>query len=417
MIDPKIIRQNPEKIKKGARDKGVDPKVVDLWLEEDRKRGDLIEEINKLRAERNRLAERFKRKKPTKQQIKKARELRERIQDFKKQLVAIEKRWKDLLWSIPNLPAPDVPVGKDESENVEVGRWGKPPKFDFPPKDYLEIAQRMDIIDVERASKVSGSRFGYLKADAVLLEYALVSLGGELLLKEGFVPVIPPVMIKKEMEAGLGYGEYGGWDDMYILEKDNLVLTATSEHSLVAMHSNEILPAEKLPLRYFAFSTCFRREAGSYGKDTRGILRVHQFNKLEMVVFCKPEESEREHNYLLSLEERLMQALELPYRVVKICSGDLGMPAAKKYDIEAWFPAQGRYRETHSCSNCTDFQARRLNIRFRRGGKTEFVHTLNGTVFSERPILAILENNQEKDGSVVVPKVLRRWVGKDKLKV
>jgi len=414
-LDPNLIRHHPEEVKKAAESKGVKGEIVEKWLRKDKERRELEEKVNKLRAERNRLAEEFKKRKPTQEEIKKARKLRKEIQELEERWREKEKEWKELLWLIPNPPAKDVPPGRDERDNVEVKKWGKIPQFSFSPRDYLEIAEKKDIIDVKRAAKVSGSRFGYLKGEAVLLEYALISLGGELLLQEGFTPVLPPVMLKKEMEAGLGYGEHGGWDDMYILEKDNLVLVATSEHSLVTMHADEILPEEKLPLRYFAFSTCFRREAGSYGKDTRGILRVHQFNKLEMVVFTKPEDSDKEHEYMVSLEEKLMQRLGLPYRVVKMCSGDLGMPAARKYDIEVWFPSQNRYRETHSCSNCTDFQARRLNIRFKRGNKTEFVHILNGTVFSERPLLAILENYQQKDGSVIVPEALRKWVGKEKI--
>jgi len=272
------------------------------------------------------------------------------------------------------------------------------------------------VIDVKRASKVCGTRFGYLKDEAVVLEFALIRLAFDTLLKEGFRPLIPPAIISLESMKSMGYLEHGGENDMYILDKDKMVLVGTAEQSIGPMHKNEILTEKELPKRYVGFSTCFRREAGSYGKDTRGIFRVHQFNKVEMFSFIKPEDSDKEHEYFLSLEEKLMRELELPYRVVKMCSGDLGDPAARKYDVEAWFPSENRYRETHSTSTCTDFQARRLNIKFKeKNGEIKFVHTINGTAFSERPILAILENYQQKDGSVLVPKVLRKYTGFKKI--
>ena len=270
------------------------------------------------------------------------------------------------------------------------------------------------MVDMKRAAKVSGPRFGYLKNQAVLLQFALIQYSLEILLKECFIPVIPPVLIKDEMMKGMGYLEHGEDKETYFLDKDKLYLVGTSEQSIGPMHADEILDEAKLAIRYAAYSTCFRREAGTYGKDTRGVFRVHQFDKLEMFVFCHPADSNEEHDYLLSLEEKLVQALKLPYRVVKMCTGDLGYPAARKYDIECWFPAQEKYREVTSTSSCTDFQARRLNIKFkRREGHIQYVHTLNGTMFAQRLILAILENYQQKDGTVKIPKVLQKYVAKN----
>jgi seryl-tRNA synthetase len=410
MLDIQFIRDNPEKVKKGVSAKQLDAKLVDKVLELDEKRRVFLGEIESLRARRNEIAK----KKPfDRAQGKKAKE---ELKEKKPELDKVEKEYKEALWKVPNLPAADVPVGKDESENKVLRKVGKPKKFSFKSKDHLELGEALDIIDVKRAAKVSGTRFGYLKGDGVLLELALVQYALDSLTKEGFTPVIPPVLIKKESMRGMGYLEHGGEEDMYVFEKDGLVLIGTSEHSVVPYFMDETLKAADLPKRFVSFSTCFRREAGSYGKDTKGILRVHQFDKVEMVSFTKPEESDKEHEYLLSLEEKLLQALELPYRVVKMCSGDLGAPAARKYDLEAWMPGQGKYREVTSTSNTTDFQSRRLNIRYQDKGKTEYVHTLNGTAFAiGRTIIAILENYQQKDGSVVVPKVLQKWAGKEKI--
>ncbi len=293
-------------------------------------------------------------------------------------------------------------------------KLGRTPKFIFhQPKDYMELGESLDLIDIERAGKVSGSRFGYIKGDLALLEFALIKLVTDTVKKDGFVPVIPPVLLKDQMARGTGYFEAADEKEAYYLPEDKMYLTGTSEQSLVSMHAGEILNEKDLPLRYVGFSTCFRREAGSYGKDTKGILRVHQFDKLEMVIFSKPEDSKDEHQLLLSIEEKLMRLLGLPYQVINICTGDLGRPAAAKYDIEAWLPSENKYRETHSTSNCTDFQARRLNIRYRdKSGKVNFVHTLNGTAFAiGRILIMIMENYQQKDGSIKVPKVLQKYCG------
>jgi len=408
MLDIQFIRDNPEKVKKGASAKQLDPKLVDKVLSLDKKYRELLAEIEELRAKRNQAAKAKK--------VEEGKKTKLQLQKLEPDLKEVESKFKKALYQIPNIVAPDVPKGKDESGNKVLRKWGDPKKFDFKPKDHLELGEALDIIDVKRAAKVSGTRFGYLKGDATLLELALINLALEVLIKEEFIPVTPPALIKKQAMRGMGYMEHGGEGDMYVLEKDGIVLVGTSEQSIGPMHMNEVFKAKDLPKRYVAFSSCFRREAGSYGKDTRGILRVHQFNKVEMFSFTKPEDSDKEHEYLLSLQEKLFQALDIPYQIVEMCSGDLGAPAARKYDLEAWMPGQGKYREVTSTSNTTDFQARRLNIKYQDKGKTKFVHTLNGTAFAiGRTIIAILENCQQKDGSIVIPKVLQKWVGKDKI--
>jgi len=296
------------------------------------------------------------------------------------------------------------------------------PEWDFEPKDYMALGQNLGIIDTESASKTSGSRFGYLKGGAALMEFALVKLAMETAAKHGFVPVVPPVMVKSEMMKAMGYiDRHEDQDETYFLEKDDLYLVGTSEQAIGPMYAGETFEENELPKRYVAFSTCFRREAGSYGKDTKGILRVHQFDKIEMFSFCAPENSKEEHELILSIEEELIQALKLPYHVLRICTGDLGSPAAAKYDIEVWLPSENKYRETHSTSNCTDFQARRLNVKYKHATsdkkqETTFVNTLNGTAFAiGRILIAIIENYQQKDGSILVPKVLQDYVGAKKI--
>jgi seryl-tRNA synthetase len=411
MLDIKFVRENSEKVKKGVAAKQFDPAIVDKVLELDKKRRNLLQETERLRAERNKIS-----KDNTEGARKRGKEIKENLKKLEPELRGLEKEYKDALYKVPNLAADDVKVGKDESENEVVRKWGEPTKFDFKPKDHLELGETLDIIDVKRAAKVSGTRFGYLKGDAVLLEFALVQFSLETLIKEGFIPVVPPVLIKKDAMSGMGYLEHGGEEDMYVLEKDNLVLVGTSEQSIGPMHRDEVFRADELPKRYVGFSACLRREAGSWGKDTRGILRVHHFDKVEMFSFCKAESSDKEHEYLLSLQEKLFQAMNIPYQVVKMCTGDLGAPAARKYDLDVWLPSQGKYREVTSTSNATDFQARRLNIKYQEKGESRFVHTLNGTAFAiSRTIIAILENYQQKNGSVVVPEVLRKWVDKDKI--
>jgi seryl-tRNA synthetase len=373
-----------------------------------------------MRAQKNKASKEIpnlKDEKEKKKLILEMRELDSNSDRLDENLKNLEEEFSKLILSVPNLPLDNVPVGKDDSENVILREVGKRPEFKFDPKSYMEIAERLDLIDVKRAAKVSGSRFGYIKNQLALLEFALINLAFDLLTKEGFKIVVPPVMIKPQMMKNMGYVERGG-DEIYFLEKDDMYLVGTSEQSIGPMHSDEVLDEKELPLRYAAFSTCFRREAGAYGKDTKGILRVHQFDKIEMFSFCHPEKSKEEHQLLLKTEEKLMQALEIPYHVLDICTGDLGDPAAAKYDIEAWIPLENRYRETHSTSNCTDYQARRLNIKYRdsRSKNLEFVHTLNGTAFAiGRTLIAVIENYQQKDGSVLVPKALQKYLNFKKI--
>ncbi|MEK9168206.1 MAG: serine--tRNA ligase [Patescibacteria group bacterium] len=418
MLDINLIRQNPEEVKKGIASKNADPKLVDDFLVLDNKWRELIKETDNLRAEQKKLSEERK--------IDEAKELKNKIQNLGADLKKIEVERRKILYQLPNLPLEDAPIGKNENENIVLREVGEKLTLDFEPKDYLELAEKLDLIDIERASKVSGSRFGYLKNQAVLLEMALVKLALDTAAKHGFTPIIPPVMIKEEMMKGMGYiDRHEEQDETYFLEKDGLYLVGTSEQSIGPMHSDEIFEEKDLPKRYMAFSTCFRREAGSYGKDTKGILRVHQFDKMEMFSFCHPEKSKEEHELLLSVEEELMRLLKIPYQVLNICTGDLGGPAAKKYDIEAWLPGQnngkGQYRETHSTSNCADFQARRLNIRYKSAinnqqSAIKFVHTLNGTAFAiGRMIIAIIENYQQKDGTILMPEVLQKYLNFKKI--
>jgi seryl-tRNA synthetase len=412
MLDIKFIRENPEGVQKAAFTKGVDVDI-DKLLQLDKKRVSLIQERDQLRSKRK------SSKKPTKGEIEKIKKVKKKLEKVEKDLSKIEEQFTSLMFSIPNPAGKDVKIGKDEKDNEVIKKVGKPTKFSFKPKDYIQIGEDLDLIDTKRASKVSGTRFGYLKNQVALLEFAIVSYTLNILVKKGFTPVVPPVMVKDSIMQGMGYLEHGGEEEIYHLQKDKLYLVGTSEQSVGPMHTDEILSEDELPIRYTAFSTCFRREAGSYGKDTKGVFRVHQFDKIEMFSFTKPEESDREHEYFLSLEEKLVQGLKLPYQVVKMCTGDLGDPAARKYDIECWVPSEGRYRETHSTSTCTDFQARRLNIRYKdkKTGKNEFVHTINGTAFAiGRIIIAILENGQQKDGSVEIPKVLQKYCGFKEIK-
>jgi seryl-tRNA synthetase len=372
-----------------------------------KKRREFLQKAETLKSKQNKLG---------RTEIQEAQRIKVQIKKLEPELAKTEKEFQNLMLQIPNLPLDDVPAGKDEKDNVVLKEEGKKPKFNFQAKDYLEIAEQLDIIDVKRAAKVSGTRFGYLKREAALLEFALISLAFDVLTKEKFIPVVPPVVIKPTMAIGMGFIEQTDDEEAYYLPKDNLYLTATSEQSIGTMYADEVFNEKDLPRRYVGFSTCFRREAGSYGKDTRGIFRVHQFDKVEMFSFCRPDKSKDEHKFLLSLEEKLMQLLKVPYRVVQMCSGDLGVPAASKYDLEAWLPSQNQYRETHSTSNCTDFQARRLKIRYRGDRGLEFVHTLNGTAFAiGRTLIAIIENYQQKDGSISVPKVLQKYTGFKKI--
>lgn len=418
MLDLKIIREKPEEVKKSIQSRGL--KInLDKFFELDKKRRQLQAKIEALNAEKNIATEEIQKGKDKQKIIAMMKKVDVESEKLNKDLKIINGIYEKLLFDLPNLTTPDVKVGKDETDNEVIKIVGKPTKFDFKFQDYMQIGKQLDLIDTETAGKVSGSRFGYLKNEAVLLELALVRFALDTLTKDGFAPVIPPQIIKEEMMHGLGYLSGQGEAETYHLEKDKQYLIGTAEHALVPMHANEVLKEKELPMRYVGFSTCFRREAGSYGKDTKGILRVHQFDKVEMVTLAKPEDGDKQHEFMLSLAEKLISSLKLPYRVVKMCTGDLAYPSARTFDIESWIPSENRYRETNSVSTCTDYQARRLNIKYKptKSGKNEFVHTLNGTAFAiGRTLIAILENYQQKDGSVKLPEVLHNYCGFKEIK-
>jgi seryl-tRNA synthetase len=346
--------------------------------------------------------------------VEKAKTLEGEITDIQAEVARAEEKTRAYLMRLPNLLHETVPVGNDENANAQIRRWGSTPKFDFAVKNHIDLGLNLDIIDIERAGKVTGSRFFYLKGKGVLLDMALMSFALEEITKKGYLPVEPPYLMRREPYEGVtALGDFE--EVLYKIENEDLYLIATSEHPMAAMFMNEVLKEEDLPLKLAGMSACFRKEAGAHGKDTRGIFRTHQFNKIEQFVFCKPEESWKLHEELISNAEELVQKLGLPYRVVNVCTGDIGTVAAKKYDIEVWMPAQNAYREIVSCSNCTDYQARRLGIRYREkeGAPPKgFLHTLNSTAIATgRTIVAILENFQQEDGTVVVPKVLRKYMG------
>ncbi len=396
MIDLRAARANPDTFRAALARKGGE-EVFDKLLTADGRWRELETRASELRAKRKVAG------KPTPEQLEELNRVKGELQRVEEELAAAERerqQWWDL---VPNPPDPSAPDGFSEEDAEEIRRVGEPRDFGFDPLDHLELAG--DGIDMERGARVAGSRFAYRKGDFALLELALYRWALDRLVARGFVPVLPPVLVREQAMYGTGFLPT---DDvnLYYVERDDLYLTGTSEVALAGMHMEEILEEDELPLRYAGYSTNFRREAGAAGKDQRGMLRVHQFDKIEMFVFSRPEESQEWHDRLLAIEEELVSELGIPYRVVNVAAGDLGASAAKKYDVEAWFPAQGKYREITSASNTTDFQSRRLEIRFRRDGRPELVHTLNGTAVTARALLAALENFQEDSGSVAIPPVL-----------
>ena len=404
MIDIKFIRENAKLVEVKSAQKGYSPNIKKL-LTVDEARRKIIEEVDKLRSDKKSAAEARDEKKGS--TIKKDLKVRET------ELEKLNQEFQQLINEVPNLPKGDVPVGRDENENTILRVVGDKTEFEFTPKDHVDLGVSLDLIDIEKASKVSGSRQAYLKNELVQLEFALVNLALSTLSTEGFIPVIPPVLINADIVDGLGYPEYATGEGYKV---GNQYLVGTAEHSIVPMHANDLINAKNLPLRYVGFSTAFRKEAGSYGRDTKGIFRVHQFDKVEMVSYVMPEDEDREHQFLLSLEERLVHQLHLPYRVVSICTGDLGFPTARKFDIETWIPSQEKYRETHSVSTNSDFQSRRLNIKYQSSGKKDYVSILNGTAFAiGRTLIAIMENYQQKDGSIKVPNILQKYTGFKKI--
>jgi len=419
MLDIKLIRENPEFVKNNLMKRGnpENSKMLDELVDLDREWRRNLTKLNELRHERKLItAEIAALKKAGKDaggKVEKAKTIDSEITSIEKEVAKAEEKTRDYLMRLPNLLHETVPVGKDENENVQIRTWGDIPKFSFPVKNHIALGLNLDIIDIERAGKVTGSRFFYLKREGVLLDMALLSFALEEMTKKGYLPVEPPYLMRREPYEGVtALSDFG--DMLYKVENEDLYLIATSEHPIAAMFMNEVLKEEDLPLKLAGISACFRKEAGAHGKDTRGIFRTHQFNKIEQFVFCKPEESWKLHEELIQNAEELIQKLGLPYRVVNVCTGDIGTVAAKKYDIEVWMPAQNAYREIISCSNCTDYQARRLGIRYREkeGAPPKgFLHTLNSTAIATgRTIVAILENFQQEDGSIVVPEVLRKYM-------
>lgn len=411
MINIADLRENPDKYKKATSDKQMDPTVVDKVLELDTKKRELMVKIQELQARRNAIA-----REKTRNEA--GIEIKDLLKELEPDLKLVEVELINALNLIPNPAFPDVKVGKGEAENEEIKKWGKLPKFEFTPKDHLELGKSLGILDFETGAKVTGSQFYFLYGDGALLELALVQYAMDKLAKEGFVPVITPDLAKARYYLGTGYAPRGDEAQTYTIENEDLGLIATAEVTLAGKHADEIVLEKNLPLKYVGYSHCFRQEAGAYGKYSKGMYRVHQFTKVEMFIYCTPDDSPKMHDHILAMEESIYQDLEIPYRVIKQCTGDLGAMAAKKYDLEAWMPGRGEYGEVTSTSNCTDYQARNLNIKYRAGDKNEYVHMLNGTaIATSRTPIAILENYQQQDGSVAIPKVLQKWMGKEKMAV
>jgi seryl-tRNA synthetase len=414
MLDLKLIRSDPERVKQALARRGAADGVDEL-LALDARRRELLPEVEGAQAERKSLSKQIGKAKQKGEGAEELTEsvqaLKEKIETGKAELERVDAELERVATALPNLPDPDSPDGMTEEDAVTLREEGERPSFDFEPRDHLEIGTDLGLIDMESAAKLSGSRFAYLKGDLALLELGLVRFALDLVREEGHEPVVPPVLVREEALYGTGFLP-GDRDQIYEVPKDELFLVGTSEVSLAALHADEILDREALPIRYAGFSTCFRREAGAAGRDTRGVFRVHQFDKVEMFSFVEPSQSQDEHERLLAIEERILGELEIPYRVVNVAAGDLGAPAAKKYDCEAWIPSQERYRELTSCSNTTDYQARRLRCRYRpaEGEAAEEVHTLNGTAVAVgRTIIALIENRQERDGSFTLPSILHSY--------
>ncbi|MDR9363561.1 MAG: serine--tRNA ligase [Microbacteriaceae bacterium] len=412
MIDVNLLRENPEIIRASQVARGADESLVDKAIEADKHRRSKQSEFETLRAEQNAhgklVAQAPKEEKQA--MVDQAKELSTKVKKLEAEADQAAQEVFELMMKIDNVILDGVPAG-GEDDFVVLKEVGEIKDFDFEAKDHLQLGEALDIIDTERGAKVSGARFYFLKGAGAQLELAIMNMGLNLAIENGFTPAITPTLVRPETMAGTGFlGEHSA--EVYYLENDDLYLTGTSEVALAGLHSDEIIDPEQ-PIRYAGWSTCYRREAGAHGKDTKGILRVHQFNKLEMFSYCHPDQAQAEHERLLAWQEQMLQACELPYRVIDVAAGDLGSSAAKKYDVEAWVPTQGKYRELTSTSNCTTFQARRLNTRFKVDGKTQPVATLNGTLATTRWLVAILENHQREDGTVYVPKALQAFIGKE----
>jgi seryl-tRNA synthetase len=418
MLDPKFIRENTDKVRQNAAERNFNTEFIDKWLEVDKKRASILKELEGLNRRRNEIAEMLKNPAKRTDEIKaEGKEVKEKADILEKTFKEIEVEWTDLLMQIPNMHFDDVPKGKNDEENVTLRTYLEPTKFNFENKDHLTIGTEMDFLDFEAGSKVSGSQFYYLKNDLVRLNYGLINFGLDFFEKKGFTLVETPDMAKSRFYLGTGYAPRGDEAQTYEIKDEDLGLIATAEVTMAGYHADEIIDEKDLPMKFAAISHCFRKEAGAYGKYSKGLYRVHQFTKLEMFVYCKPEDSKKLHEELLAYEEEILQLLKIPYRVLEMCTGDLGGMAARKFDLEAWMPGRGDYGEVTSTSNCTDYQSRNLNIRYRNAnGEVDYLHMLNGTaiVLSRFPI-AILENFQQADGTIKVPEVLVPFVGKEYL--
>ncbi|MFP4205075.1 MAG: serine--tRNA ligase [Spirochaetaceae bacterium] len=421
MLDPKFIRDNLEAVQENLRTRNVDADaalVARLYDE----RNTSIGELDALRAARNENARRMKGKLDGEERaalIEEGKRLKAQIPEMEQKVRDIESALFEEAERIPNMSHPDAPVGSDESDNAELKRVGSPKEFSFEPRDHVALGAELDLIDFETATKVSGTKFYYLKNEAVFLELALSRYAMDVLVRHGFTPTITPDIAREEIASGIGFNPRGPESNIYTLEGEGTCLVGTAEITLGGYHADSILEAEDLPIRLAGFSHCFRREAGAAGQFSKGLYRVHQFSKVEMFVYCRPEESEKMHEQLLAIEEEIFTGLEVPYRVVDTCTGDLGGPAYRKYDIEAWMPGRGEngdWGEVTSASNCTDYQARRLGVRFRDGSGRRLVHMLNGTAIAvSRAIIALLENHQQADGSIRIPAALQPYFGADRI--
>lgn len=407
MIDINLIRTDIEKVKAGVSKKNYDPSVVDAALEADQNRLDILQKVEALRKERNELS-----KNHSLETIERGRQIKEELQKLEPQLDDVEKKFSSLMAEIPNLPADDAPVGKTEDENVEREKVGEIPQFTFEPKDHVELGKALDIIDFESGAKVSGSGFYYLKNEGAMLEIALINYAMQFLHARGFAPIITPDIAREKYYLGTGYLPKGEEAQTYKIEESDQGLIATAEVTLAGYHADEILDQKNLPKKYGGYSHCFRREDGAYGKYSKGLYRVHQFSKVEMFVYTKAEDSAEMHQELLKLEKEFWQSLGVPFRVLEMCTADLGSQAVKKYDLEAWMPGRGDWGEITSTSNTTDYQSRNLNIRYKTEEGTKFAHTLNGTLIAtSRGLLSIIELNQREDGSIKIPDVLIPYTG------
>ena len=431
MLDIKFIRENKDIVKEGAKKKHIEVDIDKLLLI-DEKRLEILSRVESLRGEQNKASVSMGgtlTDAARGQLIEEMKLIKDELKEKEEELREIIVSWQSLMLKIPNIPSVDTPVGPDDSGNVVIRQWGEKPEFDFVPKEHFELGKALGIIDTETAGEVASSRFAYLKGDLVLLHFALIQMCWEILTNEEtlkkiaeeanisinvskFIPVLPPVFVRPLVQVKMA--RYMTPEEHYLFPNDDLMLIGSAEHTLGSMHMNKIFEERELPIRYAGYSTAFRREAGTAGKDTNGILRQHQFDKLEMEVFSLPENSMQEQNFLVAIQEYILQALKLPYQIVAVCTGDMGFPDTRQIDVETWMPGQNKYRETHSADSTGGFQARRLNTRVRRSdGKIEPVHMNDATVVSQRPLIAIMENYQQADGTIKIPEVLQKYLGKE----